>query len=89
MSRSFCFAVVLLAAASISLPLAIGQMVGSRGGAEPTADGGAELPYMDLATAKGYVTVEGRAEVRVRPTEVRMVLAVTSEADTVKYPFEH
>lgn len=81
MSRSLCVAAVLLVAALVSVPLAIGQMVGSRGGAEPTADGVADLPLLDSTAAEGYITIEGRAEVRVRPTDVRMVLAVTSEAE--------
>ena len=42
----------------------------------------ADLPLLEPPIAKGYITIEGRAEVRVRPTDVRMVLAVTSEGET-------
>ncbi len=82
MSRPLCFVAVLLAFAFIALPLAIGQMVGSRGGAEKAQDDVANLPYLQPDVVEGYITVEGRAEVRVRPTDIRLVLAVTSEAET-------
>jgi uncharacterized protein YggE len=82
MSRPLCVAAVLLAFAFIALPLAIGQMVGSRGGAERVEDGVANLPFLQPDVAAGYITVDGRAEVRVRPTDIRLVLAVTSEAET-------
>jgi uncharacterized protein YggE len=90
MPRPLYAAAVLLALASIPLPLAIGQMSGSapmasvglRGGAETAAADVADLPLLEPPIAKGYITIEGRAEVRVRPTDVRMVLAVTSEGET-------
>jgi uncharacterized protein YggE len=44
----------------------------------------AGLPVLDPKVAEGYITVDGRAEVRVRPTDIRMVLAVTSEAETAQ-----
>jgi uncharacterized protein YggE len=34
--------------------------------------------------AEGYITIDGRAEVRVPPTEIRVVLAVTAEAESAK-----
>ncbi len=86
------FSIVLVLLSLFPLP-AIGQMVGSRGGADqpmfggmgmPAPDDAAALPTLDPVVAEGYITIEGRAEVRVRPTDVRMVLAVTSEAETAQ-----
>ncbi len=65
-------------------PVAIGQMAGSRGGVEREAPDLAGLPVLEPKVAEGFITIEGRAEVRVRPTDVRMVLAVTSEAETAR-----
>ena len=42
----------------------------------------ADLPVLQPPIAEGYITIEGRAEERVRPTDVRVVLAVTSEGET-------
>ncbi|MCF7674818.1 MAG: SIMPL domain-containing protein, partial [Akkermansiaceae bacterium] len=79
--RSFS-AAVLLAVALVPLPHVMGQMAGSRGATERVADDIANLPLLQPQVAEGYITMEGRAEVRVPPTEVRMVLAVTSEDET-------
>jgi uncharacterized protein YggE len=87
MSRLLCG--VLMALAVVCLPSlnAQGQMAGSRAGlamGETGAAGLPDLPLLDPKIAEGYMTVEGRAEVRVRPTEIRVVLAVTSEAETAQ-----
>ena len=37
------------------------------------------LPPLDRDVAEAFIAIDGRAEVRVPPTEVRVVLAVTSE----------
>lgn len=37
---------------------------------------------LDRAVAESFIAIEGSAEVRVRPTEIRIVLAVTSEGQT-------
>jgi uncharacterized protein YggE len=67
-----------------SLP-AEGQMAGSRAGLGGTGAAGLpDLPLLDPKIAEGYITVEGRAEVRVKPTEIRVVLAVTSEGETAQ-----
>ena len=65
-------------------PVATGQMAGSRGGVEREVADVTGLPTLDPKVAEGYITIEGRAEVRVRPTDVRIVLAVTSEAETAQ-----
>ncbi|MGO8746331.1 MAG: SIMPL domain-containing protein [Thermoguttaceae bacterium] len=82
MPRSLSIIAVLLWLASVPLPPAIGQMAGSRGGAERSAADVADLPVLQPPIAEGYITIEGRAEERVRPTDVRVVLAVTSEGET-------
>jgi len=76
------FAVIVLA--TVFSPVAIGQMAGSRGGVERGGVEGTDLPTLDPKVVEGYITIEGRAEVRVRPTDVRIVLAVTNEAETAQ-----
>jgi uncharacterized protein YggE len=39
---------------------------------------------LDREVAEGFIAIDGRAEVRVRPTEIRVVLAVTSEGETAQ-----
>ena len=75
---------VALIVVSICSPVAIGQMAGSRGGAVREILDMTGLATLDPKVAEGYITIEGRAELRVRPTDVRMVLAVTSEAETAQ-----
>jgi uncharacterized protein YggE len=75
-------------------PVAVGQMSGSRGGmglggvdrlgGDPRQLAAPLSWPLDRETVEGYIAIEGRAEVRVRPTDVRMVLAVTSEAETAQ-----
>ncbi len=69
----------VLAAAS---PRAMGQMAGSRAGVQADAGRAAALPPLSPEIARGYITVEGRAVLRARPTEIRIVLAVTAEGET-------
>jgi len=61
-------------------------MGGSRAGIEAAdqADRLLELPPLDPKVAMSYITLDGRAETRVRPSEIRIVLAVTAEADTAE-----
>ena len=82
MFRLFSCSFVALMTVGILAPVAVGQMAGTRGGVEREAADATSLPTLDPKVAEGYITIEGRAEVRVRPTDVRMVLAVTSEAET-------
>lgn len=78
---SFCVGTFLFLCA-LTLSTAAGQMAGSRLGAE---DGGQpirnvpSLPTLDHHAVERYIAIDGRAEVRVRPTEIRIVLAITSE----------
>lgn len=65
-------------------PAAQAQLGGSRAGVEqnsPTVD---HLPVLSRDVAEGFITVDGRAELRLRPTEIRVVLAVTSEGKTAQ-----
>ena len=43
-----------------------------------------DLPPLDRETAASYITLDGRAEVRVLPSEIRIVLAVTAEGETAE-----
>jgi uncharacterized protein YggE len=58
------------------------QFGGSRAGVESNSGGVAGLPMLDREVVEGFIAIDGRAEVRVRPTEIRIVLAVTSEGQT-------
>ncbi|TVP98213.1 MAG: SIMPL domain-containing protein [Planctomycetaceae bacterium] len=60
------------------------QFGGSRAGVEANADVVADLPMLDREVAEGFIVIDGRAEIRVRPTEIRIVLAVTSEGPTAQ-----
>jgi uncharacterized protein YggE len=84
MLRSLLISFVALVLAGVLSPVAVGQMAGSRGGVERDGSDAAAMPALDPKVAEGYITVDGRAEVRVKPTDVRMVLAVTSEAETAQ-----
>jgi uncharacterized protein YggE len=65
-------------------------MGGSRAGNEFAAqsdhpsDQLPDLPPLDPKVAVSYIMLDGRAETRVRPSEMRIVLAVTAEADTAE-----
>ena len=80
--------VILIALACLPAPTVFGQMAGSR--TVSGVDGQISaadlmgLPRLDPKIAEGYITIDGRAELRVRPTEIRVVLAVTSEAETAQ-----
>lgn len=66
------------------------QIGGLRGGIEHGGIGHGGVPMKGsngLATlepdvAQSYITVDGQVEIRVKPTEIRLVLAVTSEGQT-------
>jgi uncharacterized protein YggE len=40
------------------------------------------LPHLQRDIAESYIAIDGRAEIRIQPTEIRCVLAVTSESET-------
>jgi len=61
----------------MTIPLAPAQSLGSRGGeADPRLAVSAGRP--DHHAVENYITVTGTAEVRVKPTRIRVVLAVNS-----------
>lgn len=70
--------------ALISLPgsAAQGQLAGSRAGLGVDAAGEPGLEPLAPDVAQGYIAIDGRAVVRVRATELRVVLAVTGEGQT-------
>lgn len=41
-------------------------------------------PLLETATAESFISIDGRADVRLRPTQVRLVLALTSEGKTAQ-----
>ena len=65
-------------------------MVGSRGGAEMLSGAGSNpvtstnLPVLGREVVESFIAIDGRAEVRLPPTEIRIVLAVTSEGKTAQ-----
>jgi uncharacterized protein YggE len=74
---------LFLVVAPLSGTLALGQLAGSRAGVGEGADGMIELPTLPPEVVRGHIAIEGRAVVRVRATEIRVVLAVTGEGPTV------
>lgn len=77
--------VLAIGLALLSLAPASAQLSGSRGGAgggrDQTHDSSGLAP-LNPEVAQGYITIEGQAELRVKPTEIRVVLAVTAEGKT-------
>lgn len=64
---------------------ATAQMSGSRGGVLHGAipvQGSQGLATLKPEVAQAYMTIEGRAEIRLKPTQIRIVLAVTAEGKT-------
>lgn len=82
MNRSIPIALSILLCTAA--PRALGQMSGSRGVIESGRAGIAGVPYLDRETVEGYITIEGRVERRVQPTEIRVVIAVTGEGATAQ-----
>ncbi len=63
-----------------------GQGSGARGGAgKPALQ---PHPNLDPHAVESYITIEGRAEVRVQPTSIRVVLALTTESATASGCYE-
>lgn len=60
------------------------QYGGSRAGIDDHSNVVAGPPALAREVVEAYISIEGRAEVRVKPTEVRMVLAVTNEGQTAR-----
>jgi uncharacterized protein YggE len=72
------------------LETARAQFAGSRAGNEMVDQSGQfvdrsfDPPSLDPKVAVSYITLDGRAEARVRPSEIRIVLAVTAEGETAE-----
>jgi len=73
---------IFLLSLFLSASLSWGQFAGSRAGADSDSKDVADLPLLDREVVEGFIGIGGRAEVRVPPTEIRVVLAVTSESQT-------
>jgi uncharacterized protein YggE len=84
MPRHLSTLMVFAASLCLTLPSAPAQLAGSRAGVDGTTAGTPDLPLLDRKTAETYIAIDGRAEVRVPPTEIRIVMAVTSEAATAR-----
>ena len=78
------FAVFLLVLTSLPVSVSVGQHGGSRAGVENYSDYTENLSMLSRDAAEGVITIDGRAEIRLRPTEIRIVLAVTSEGQTAQ-----
>ncbi len=65
---------------------AISQFGGSRAGVQNLEQEDQSMPgrisSLKPEVAKAYITIEGTAELRVQPTQIRVVMAVTSQAET-------
>lgn len=59
-----------------------GQFAGSRGGVVNNLAANSGIPAMTPEVVQGFITVDGKAELRVKPTKIRIVIAVSAEADT-------
>jgi uncharacterized protein YggE len=90
MVRSLGFLAIACALALLPHSRCFGQMggisasVGIRGTEGNNSFAAPGLPLLDPKVAEGYITVEGVAEMRVQPTEIRIVLAVTAEGETAQ-----
>lgn len=73
---------VLMLSLCLAESMTWAQFGGSRAGVESNSSVVLGLPLLDRAVVESFIAIEGSAEVRVRPTEIRIVLAVTSEGQT-------
>ncbi len=78
-SRRLAIALVCL----VSSP-AFGQLGGSRAGVEGHTRDVRDLPGLEQETVERHIAIDGRAELRVHPTDIRVVLAVTGEGETAQ-----
>jgi uncharacterized protein YggE len=78
-----CALAFLLSSACPSQGLA--QFAGSRGGVEGQPQHGSQsFSPLTREVAESYFTIDGKAEIRVKPTEMRIVLAVTAEGESAE-----
>ena len=87
MFRSLSFLAIAIALACLPLSHSYGQQGGNRavmgiGGMEAVQ--AANPPLLERKIAEGYITIEGLAELRVQPTEIRIVMAATAEGETAQ-----
>ncbi len=75
---------ILLLFPCLSQSVMWAQFGGSRAGVESNTGAMADLPMLKSEVVEAFIAIDGRAEVRVRPTEIRIVLAVTSEGPTAR-----
>ena len=73
---------ILVLSAVLSERLAWCQFGGTRAGVESRAGEISGPPMLDPEVVKCFIAIDGRAEVRVRPSEIRIVFAVTSDGRT-------
>lgn len=78
-----CLAVLMLFPC-LAASVAWAQFGGSHAGVESNSSGVPGLPMLDRAVVESFIAIDGRAEVRVRPTEIRIVFAITSEGPTAR-----
>ena len=76
-----CIAIIMLSA-GMSESVTWGQFAGSRAGVESNSAAVTGLSLLEREVVEGYIAIDGLAEVRVRPTEIRIVFAVTNEGKT-------
>jgi uncharacterized protein YggE len=65
----------------LPLPVVCAQLGGSRAGVDGGSFGVPNLARLDREVVESHIAIDGRAEVRVPPTEIRVVMAVTGEGD--------
>ncbi|MDA7980821.1 MAG: SIMPL domain-containing protein [Pirellulales bacterium] len=82
MRKPIQLTLVAICLAAVCVAWAAAQSSGSRGGMN--ALGAPMLGSLDPRVVTDYITVESSAEVRVQPTEIRVVLAVTAEGETAQ-----
>lgn len=82
MSRLTIRFAILMLFPWLSVSTTWAQFGGSRAGVDSHSGSVESLPMLSRDVVEGFIAIDGRAEVRVRPTEIRIVLAVTSEGET-------
>ncbi len=82
----YVIALTLVGLCFVPLATAVAQLGGSRAGVAATSSspsGHSRVPLLTVLepeAAEGYITVDGQVELRLPPTKIRIVLAVTAEA---------
>ena len=86
MRRSWKSFVALFTCLLLSTSVTLGQQGGSRAGLRDDEDVSIKKPngpsMLDRNVVEGFIAIDGRAEVRTAPTEIRIVLAITSQGQT-------